>query len=174
MKLHVPPLWQTLAPREKRAVGAMLVIVCLTLVWWVLLAPAWKTLGSAPAYKAQLNADLQKMQTRADEIGRLKKTARPIPNRAQALTALQTVTAQHLGANATVSSQGEVITVSLQVVSAQALALWLQAVRVETGLQQRDMRIAQQTAPSNAANKGNAPKGWHGQVTLAFEGRGAT
>lgn len=168
MKLHTKARWNALARREKTALGLMCVTVVLATTWWVLLAPALQTLDIAPERKAQLQADLQRMQAMADDLSRLKSTARPLPNRVQALTALQTVTTRFLGNYATIAPQGETITVSLKGVEAPALASWLQAVRLETGLRHQDIRIALQTGNGVAPDKSKSVIGWHGQVVLSL------
>ena len=46
--------WKALAPREQNLVLAASAIVALALLWWVALAPALKTLRTAPARHAAL------------------------------------------------------------------------------------------------------------------------
>ena len=54
--------WNALAPREQTLVGVATAVVALGLVWWLLLAPALRTLAAAPAEHARLDAQLQQMQ----------------------------------------------------------------------------------------------------------------
>ena len=63
--MKTPPLlqtrWAALQPREKTLVLASAVLVLAALLWWLALAPAFKTLRSAPQQHQALDAQLEQM-----------------------------------------------------------------------------------------------------------------
>lgn len=71
--------WKALAPREQNLVLAASAIVALALLWWVALAPALKTLRTAPARHAALDAQLQRMQSLQAEALQLQAAPRGTP-----------------------------------------------------------------------------------------------
>ena len=71
--------WKALAPREQNLVMAASAIVALALLWWVALAPALKTLRTAPARHAALDAQLQRMQSLQAEALQLQAAPRGTP-----------------------------------------------------------------------------------------------
>ena len=57
--------WSRLATREQQLVLLMAAVLVLALVWFVGIAPALRTLRSAPAQTESLDAQLQSMQSLA-------------------------------------------------------------------------------------------------------------
>jgi general secretion pathway protein M len=133
-----------LAPRERRALQLAVVVVGLALVWWVVLAPALGTLTKAPAQRLQLEQQRDRMlalQLRAQTL-QAQATLPP----ADALQALQTAVSA-LGSGASLQVVGEVATVKLQQVSADALAQWLVQPQVGTRLQPVEARWVRDPGP---------------------------
>lgn len=120
--------WQALAPRERQLVLTAVLLVAAALVWWLLLAPAVRTLREAPAQHAQLDAQLEAMQALAMEAQQLKADASNRPSQAQAQRAIQAATAS-LGPTARATFAGDRATITLQAVPASAIAPWLAQVR---------------------------------------------
>ncbi len=131
------PLRQTLAglqPRERRAVTLALWVVGLGLLWWIAIAPAWSTLSQAPARQAQLDAQLSQMRGMAASAQALRgeSNAQP-PGRDTVLRALDQATSA-LGASGQMVVQGERATLTLNNATPEALAQWLQQVRINARL----------------------------------------
>jgi len=131
------PLQQALAglqPRERRAVTLALWVVGLGLLWWVVIAPAWATLRQAPERHARLDAQLSQMRGMAASAQALSSqtNAQP-PSRDTALRALDQATTA-LGANGQIAVQGERATLTLNNATPEALAQWLQQVRINARL----------------------------------------
>lgn len=118
--------WRALAPRERQ--GAMLAaaLVGAALVWFIAVAPALRTLRSAPATIDRLDAELQQMQLLATE-SRALRAAPPVAP-AQAASALQAAAAR-LGAKARLVQQGGRATLTLTGVDGEALRGLLAEVR---------------------------------------------
>ena len=114
--------WATLARRERRALMLALLLVGGATLWWVLLAPALRTLREAPQARLQLDAawdQMQQMQARA----RALQGQSAVPADA-VLTQLRDVT-KALGAGATLQIQADQVTLTLRQVNAARLAEWL-------------------------------------------------
>ena len=120
--------WQALAPRERQWVSATAVLVLAVLAWWLLLAPALRTLRAAPAQHAQLDAQLETMQALAMEAQQLQADAATLPSAAQAQRAVQAATTS-LGSAARVNFAGDRATITLQGVPGAAIAPWLAQMR---------------------------------------------
>lgn len=123
--------WPELAPREQRMVIVAGTLVLLALLWWVALAPALRTLASAPAAHAELDAQLQQMT--ALQIQAKALQAQPRANREDALRALETSVRQGLGPNAQIqvagAGVGEGVLVTLRSTPADGVAQWLAQAR---------------------------------------------
>lgn len=131
------PLQQALAglkPRERRAVTLALWVVSLGLLWWAFIAPAWTTLRQAPERHARLDAQLSQMRGMAASAQALRgQTNAQPPTRESALRALDQATTA-FGANGQFAVQGERATLTLKNASPEALAQWLQQVRINARL----------------------------------------
>lgn len=123
--------WPELAPREQRMVVIAGTLVLLALVWWVALAPALRTLATAPAAHAELDAQLQQMS--ALQIQAKALQSQPRANREDALRALETSVRQGLGPNAQIqvagAGAGDGVLVTLRATPADGLAQWLAQAR---------------------------------------------
>ena len=119
--------WSALALRERRLLALAATVVGLFLLWTVAIAPAWRTLRSAPAQIDALDAQLQQMQAQAAEAGRLRG-APPVPLD-QAQAALTAATKRLASPASKLSLQGERALLSLKGVSAAQLSSWLAEAR---------------------------------------------
>ena len=75
--------WLGLAPRERRGVAVAAALLGLALLWFVAIAPAWRTLRELPPQREALEAQLQQMQALATEARSLRAVTTVPP--AQAL-----------------------------------------------------------------------------------------
>jgi len=145
-----------LAPRERLAVQVTLWLLGLTLLWWLALAPAWRTLSQAPDRHASLDAQLGEMQHLAATAALLREQASSqVIGRAAALRAIE-VSMATLGSTAQMNVLGDRVSVNLNNVPPQALAQWLAQVRLNA-------RVVPVEAQLNAAT---APQAWSGTVLL--------
>jgi general secretion pathway protein M len=142
--------WIALAPRERRLVAVAAGLVALGLVWWVALAPALRTLRSAPAEHARLDAQLQQMNTLAQQAAGLQSQAKPNP--ADAMRSLETSMREQLGASAQMQSQGagDGVRVSMKGVGAEALAQWLAQARNNARALPREAHLTRAATPTGS------------------------
>ena len=158
------PLQQTLAglqPRERRAVTLALWVVGLGLLWWIAIAPAWSTLSQAPERHARLDAQLSQMRGMAASAQALRgQTNAQPPNRDTVLRALDQATGE-LGATGQISVQGERATLTLNNATPEALAQWLQQVRINARLVPVEAKL---NRPANA------PPAWTGTLMVSGPG----
>ena len=118
--------WQRLAERERRLVLVAAGLVVAALLWAIAVAPAWRTLRTAPAQVDELDERLDAMRALAAESRSLRDAA-PVTV-AQASAALKSAT-EPLGATAVLAIQGDRATLTLAGVEPQALANWLREAR---------------------------------------------
>jgi general secretion pathway protein M len=150
-----------LQPRERRAVTLALWVVGLGLLWWIAIAPAWSTLRQAPERHARLDAQLSQMRGMAASAQALRgQTNAQPPGRDTALRALDQATSA-LGASGQIAVQSERATLTLNNATPEALAQWLQQVRINARLVPVEAKL---TRPADAA------PAWSG--TLAVSGPG--
>lgn len=153
--------WAGLPPREQRLILLAAGVVVMALLWWLSLAPALKTLRTAPAARAELQTMAQQMQSLQQEAEALK--ALPKLERAQALQALEAATRDHLGSSAQLSVVGDRAQVTLNATSAQALADWLVQARANARaapIDARLRRMEQLESDTSAA--------WNGTISLSL------
>ncbi|MEB0110219.1 type II secretion system protein GspM [Variovorax sp. RTB1] len=150
--------WPDLPPREQRLVIIAATVVALALLWWVALAPALRTLASAPAEHAQLDAQLQQMTTLQTQARALQ--SQPRSNRDDALRALETSVRQSLGANAQLQTGGsnEGVTVQVRAAPAEGLAQWFGQARSNARAVPREAHL------TRAPGGGGATPGAFGQT----------
>ena len=119
--------WAAFAPRERRLLTLAAVVLGGFLLWSVALAPAWRTLQTAPAQLDALDAQAQQMQALATEAGMLR-AAPPVPLD-QAQAALTAATERLASPASKLSLQGERALLSLRGVSSAQLSAWLAEAR---------------------------------------------
>ncbi len=155
--------WPELAPREQRMVMVAGTLVTLVLVWWVALAPALRTLATAPAANAELDAQLQQMAALQLQAKALQ--SQPRANREDALRALETSVRQGLGPNAQIqvagAGAGEGVLVTLRATPADGLAQWLAQARGNARAVPREVHLTrtQGGAPVPGRSAGAFPSG---------------
>ena len=144
--------WNGLPGRERGLLALMLAVVFAATLWFVVIAPALRTLRSAPAQIAALDTQWQSMQALALEAKTLQ--GRATPARDEAVRELEQSARQRLGASAQVSTQADRVTVVLRGAPPQAMAAWLSQVRLKA------------RAVATQATLTRGPEGWDG--TLVF------
>lgn len=142
--------WAALAPREQRMVAIAAALVGLAVLWWVLLAPALRTLAAASAEHASLDAQIQQMTALQAQARALQSQPRANPD--DALRALENSVREQLGAQAQMqgSGAGEGVTVALRAVPAEVLAQWLAQARGNARAVPREVHLTRATAPGAA------------------------
>ena len=169
MKATFNTWWLKLAPRERQALGLAAAVVALALLWWVALAPAWKTLRQAPAQHARLDAELHTLQTMAAQAQSLQ--AQPPIGRDDTLRALEAATLRHLGAQAKLSVLGDQATASFASAGAADVAQWLADVRINARSVPTELRLSPTTATPAQPSATQAPASsgvWQGSVVFAL------
>ncbi len=158
------PLRQALAglqPRERRAVTLALWVVGLGLLWWIAIAPAWTTLRQAPERHARLDAQLSQMRGMAASAQALRgQTNAQPPGRDTTLRALDQATTA-LGAAGQIVVQGERATLTLRNATPEALAQWLQQVRINARLVPVEAKLSR---PANST------PAWNGTLVVSGPG----
>ena len=158
------PLRQALAglqPRERRALTLALWVVGLGLLWWIAIAPAWATLRQAPERHARLDAQLSQMRGMAASAQALRGQSKAqLPAHDTALRALEQATSA-LGASGQLALQGERATLTLNRATPEALAQWLQQVRLNARLVPVEAKLSR---PADSALV------WSGSLVLAGPG----
>jgi general secretion pathway protein M len=144
--------WSRLAARERRMVGLALGVVLGGLLWVAAIAPALGVLRSAPARLAELDRQLQSMQS-------LQAQARAWQGRApvgrdDAMRAIESAVQQALPGKAQVARTGDRVTVTLVGASPQALARWLGQARDAARVTVQQTRLTRR------------PAGWDGSIVL--------
>lgn len=163
LRQQIHRAWSQLGARERLAVAAAAAVACLALLWWVGLAPALKTLRQAPQQHQQLDGQLARMRALADSAQALRSQglAQPLARDA-AQRALDQATRDLLGNQAQQQLQGDQVTIVLNAASPEALARWLEQVRVNARL-----------VPTQADLQYSAtPAGWSGRLVLGGPGLG--
>jgi general secretion pathway protein M len=153
-KARIGAQWATLATRERRLVLVAAAVVGAGLLWGLALAPALRTLASAPAQLAAAEAQLQQMQALASEAQALRAVA-PVPM-AQAQAALTAATGR-LGSAAKLSLQGDRAVVTLQGINGEQLGAWLGEARAGARARVVEASLSQTT-----------PGLYDGSITLAL------
>ena len=147
--------WQALGERERLAVGSIGVLLGLLLAWSLLLAPALRTLKTAPAELERLELQLQQMQAQAQEAQTLRAAPPVLPDQAQA--ALK-ASVEHLGAAARLNLTGDRAVVSLNSVAPELLQGWLGEVRAAARARPVEAQLTR------------GPKGYSGTLVLSLGG----
>ena len=167
--------WQTLSTREQTLLRWGAALVMAASVWWLMVAPALRTLREAPAQQAALDAQWQQLKELQAQAQSLQQ--QPRMGQTEALRALQKASTELLGTSAQVQTVGDRSTVTLKAVPAEALALWLaqarmqaRAVPVQAQLQRSAGADKAMPGPATAsANPSNlAAPAWSGSVVLSL------
>jgi general secretion pathway protein M len=157
--------WAQMARRERQGVTLAAVLVALALLWWVALSPALQTLRQAPAQAAQLEIQLQAMQSMASRANALQSA--PKSSREERLRSLEDTVRQRLGSSGQLNVQGERVTLTLKGSSGQAVAQWLALARVQARVLPLEAHL-QRSASAGAAGTDVT---WDGSLVLAVPAR---
>ncbi len=163
MKQEFYKRWQAflsrLAPRERLALRSAAWLLGGLLVWSVAIAPAWRVLQAAPERQARLIPQGHEMRAMAAEAKALQQSeaAQPAPW-SERLRALEATSSRLLKDQARLNPSGDQVSVSLRDASPQALAQWLQEVRI--GAHLRPIRVQLERAGTPAAVR------WQGTLVL--------
>ncbi len=144
--------WQQRPPREQALLLAAAWLVGLTLLWSMLLGPAWRSLHTFDDRHFAMEQQYQRMLQLQAQAKSLQ--AMPALEPAAAQQALQASVRTSLGPQASVQVQGNIATVTLQGVRPEALAQWLARTRSTARL-----------APFEA-NLQRGPQGWSGSLRI--------
>lgn len=155
LKAQALTQWEALGERERLALAAVGASLTLLLAWSVLLAPALRTLQTAPVELEKLDLQLQQMQAQAQEAKALR--AAPAVPPAQAQAAL-TASVEHLGSAARLNLTGDRAVVTLNGVAPEMLQGWL-----------GEVRSAARARPVEAQLT-RGPKGYAGTLVLTLGG----
>ena len=118
--------WAALSRRDRRLLGGAALLLGGYLLWALAIAPAWRTLASAPAQLDALDLQAQQMQSLASEAALLRAVA-PVPiDQAQAAL---TAATERLGPPGKLSLQGERALLIVKGVNPTQLSAWLAEVR---------------------------------------------
>lgn len=147
--------WQALGERERLALAVAAGLLGLLLAWSLLLAPALRTLRTAPAELEQVELQLQQMQAQAQEARRLR--AAPAVPPAQAQAAL-VASVEHLGTVARMNLAGDRAVVTLDGITPEQLQAWL-----------GELRAAARARPIEAQLT-RGPRGYAGSLVLGLGG----
>ncbi|RZJ05254.1 MAG: type II secretion system protein M [Rubrivivax sp.] len=147
--------WQALGERERVVLTTVAVLLGLLLAWSLLLAPALRTLKTAPLELERLETQLQQMQAQAHEARMLQ--AAPVVPPAQAEAALK-ASVDQLGAVARLNVAGDRVIVTLTGIAPQALQNWLGVVRSAARARPVEAQLTR------------GPGGYSGTVVLSLGG----
>ena len=150
--------WQALAPREKRIAAWLAWAVGLLLLWFVGIAPAWRSVSTASARLDQVDKQLQDMQRLAGEATTLR--ALPPVGGLQAQAALKGAT-DALGSTGRLQLGGDRATVTFTNATGTQVRDWL-----------AESRSAARTRPVEA-NLTRGPQGYSGSVIVQMPGTGS-
>jgi general secretion pathway protein M len=144
--------WAQLASKERAMLLGAIAVVALTLLWLLLLAPALRTLRTAPAQAQQLDTQLQRMQSLQAQAQALQQQAAMSYD--DAVRALNLATKQTLGTSAQISISGERATITLQSTGSDALAQWLAQVRLNARTTPVEARLTRVATPAGVSWSG--------------------
>lgn len=152
--------WQQLAAREQSLLLAAGAVVALALLWSLAVAPALRSLRTAPARHAQADQQLQHMLKMQAQAQQLRQHA-PSQQMGDTQALLQKSLQAELGASARMQWLGNRAQVTLTAAPAPALARWLAQVRDNTHASASEMKLSRV-----AASAAEATTRWSGSLML--------
>lgn len=120
--------WEQLSAQERGGLQVAAALLALLVLWFAVIGPGMQTWRTADAKGQALDAQLQQMQSMQAQAMALQ--AQPPLAYDDAVRALTQTTQQALGTSSQISVAGERATVSVQSITADALAQWLAQVRL--------------------------------------------
>lgn len=157
--------WSQLAARERTLLSLGAALVLLAAVWLLFLSPIITTLRSADTQSRALDTQLQQMLAMQALVQTLQK--QPPLGFDEAQKALNLATQQTLGTSAQVAVTGERASVTLQGVSADALAQWLAQVRLNA----RSVPLEARLARAVSAKDNIQGTVWNGVLVMSLPAR---
>lgn len=118
--------WSARSPRERAMLALAGSVLGLLLLWLVAVAPAWRTVRTAPARLEHLESQLQTMQRLAAEVRELRAAPPLPPEQTQALLG---TAVQRLGERARLALQGNRAVLTVTGMPAEELSAWIADVR---------------------------------------------
>jgi len=112
--------------RERQMVIVIGIALAFLLVWLVLVRPAWNTLDTAPALRAQADAQLLQMAAISNEAKQLR--ALP-PMQASVAEQVLKAATDELGGKGKIAIQGDRATLSVTGINGEDLRKWLMQAR---------------------------------------------
>lgn len=138
LKTQARARWSGFAPRERMALAMGGGLLMVFIAWSMLVAPAWRTLRTAPAELDQVDAQLQQAQRLAAEAKGLPNTA-PV-SAIQAVEPLKAAT-ERLSGKGSIVFQGDRATLTLNGVSGEALRDWMREARSGARARATDVQL---------------------------------
>jgi len=153
--------WHKLAAREQNLILLAAALLALTLLWTLALAPALRSLRTAPERHAQAEQQLRRMLLLQAEAEQLRNITRPPPP-GDVRALLQSALAQELGNTAQLQWTGEgSARITLTGAAAPVLARWLAQVRSHTHAAPIQLRLQR-----SSSAEASGPLRWDGELTL--------
>jgi general secretion pathway protein M len=140
--------WQQLATRERLLVSSAVIFLAVALTWWIGIAPALAKLKQSRELAPQLEAQLQRMRSQAQQATTLK--AQRNLSQEESKRALEN-SIKTLGAGASLSLADSRASITLKNVSADALSQWLAQARANARLTPSELRLQKSVAAPAAA-----------------------
>lgn len=153
--------WISLPGREKNGVRLATLLILALLLWLFSVAPALGTLRTADAEAKTLRTQLQRMQALQAQAQAIQK--QPPLGFDEAVRALTAATKNSLGATAQFGVAGDRASVTLKAASADDLANWLEAARLNARSVPIEARLVR------ASTSGSAT--WNGVLVMSLPAR---
>lgn len=157
--------WQQRSSRERRMLTLAALVLSIALLWTWGLAPALQTWRMAPQKQAELDLQSRQMlqlQAQARQLQAPERVARQ-----EAVALLESSARTVLGEGARLHIQGDQVRLSLNVVTADALAQWLVLAREKAQALPQQARLQRLAPPDKAAANTPTTEGvWSGELTL--------
>ncbi|MFT4196561.1 MAG: type II secretion system protein GspM [Pseudoxanthomonas sp.] len=118
----------TRSPRERQLLVTAVAVVLVGAFWAVAVAPAWRVIRTASAAQAEAAAQLQRMQTIANEVQALREAPDVSPQ--QASQALTQASERYFGDTGKLVLSKDQATLQLNHATPQALTAWLDEIRL--------------------------------------------
>ncbi|MBC7719836.1 MAG: type II secretion system protein M [Chitinophagaceae bacterium] len=157
--------WSALGEREQTGLQMAAGLAGAAVLWWVLLAPALRTLRDAESQRRTWDAQLQKMQTMQSQARSLQSL--PKLSRDDAARSLESSVKQRLGSSAQLNVVGDRATVTLRATPSDALAQWLAQARVNARAVPLEARLSRSTA-APAGKAVSAQAAWDGTLLMGL------
>lgn len=157
--------WSQLAARERTLLSIAMGLAMIAALWLLFLAPIVTTLRTADTRSQALESQLQQMLALQAQVQSLQKQ-QPLAYE-DALRALKQATEQTLGTSAQLAVTGERANVTLQGVSADALARWLAQARLNARSAPLEARLARAVSASDNT-QGTV---WNGALVMSLPAR---